>query len=181
MQGDLELPSLLSCEPPGPTAVGAPRNGPPPFSFLPMKSSLLPALLAGLALLPFVGCNKHDQAEIKTGVQNAYADTKAAFAKTWDKIRNYTYEKRADFDLEAKAAAERMDAQITELRTNYSEAKASASRKAAMEELKNSQADYREKMRALGTASADTWDSAKQNVILAWDKLQASYYKARTN
>jgi hypothetical protein len=74
-----------------------------------------------------------------------------------------------------------MDAQMSELHANYSEAKASASRKAAMAEIKDSEAAYKEKLGALGTATADTWDSAKQNVISAWDHLQASYYKARAD
>ena len=30
-------------------------------------------------------------------------------------------------------------------------------------------------------ASADTWEAAKNNVVLAWDKLQASYRKARAS
>ena len=58
---------------------------------------------------------------------------------------------------------------------------ASASRKAAMAEIKDSEAAYKGKIEALGTATADTWDSAKQNVISAWDHLQASYYKARAD
>jgi len=72
-----------------------------------------------------------------------------------------------------------MDSKLSELRATYSEAKASASRKAAMEALKNSESDYNEKLAALGIATADTWDSAKQNAISAWDKLQAAYDKAR--
>ena len=50
-----------------------------------------------------------------------------------------------------------------------------------MAELKDTEADYKAKLDALGTATADTWDAAKQNVIASWDKLQASYYKARAN
>ena len=50
-----------------------------------------------------------------------------------------------------------------------------------MDELKNADANYKEKLAALGNASADTWDSAKQNVIAAWDRLQASYAKARAD
>jgi hypothetical protein len=50
-----------------------------------------------------------------------------------------------------------------------------------MAELKSNEADYKSKLDALGHASAATWDSAKQNVIASWDKLQASYYKARAN
>jgi hypothetical protein len=48
-----------------------------------------------------------------------------------------------------------------------------------MEELKNSQADYKQKLDALGNASAATWDSAKNNTIAAWNRLEAAYYKAR--
>jgi hypothetical protein len=50
-----------------------------------------------------------------------------------------------------------------------------------MEELKNAEADYKEKLKALGNATADTWDVAKKNVMLAWDRLQAAYYKARAD
>lgn len=125
------------------------------------------------------GCSKSDQQKVGDTVKEAYEDSKAAMARTWDSVKDYTYEKRADFTASAKAASERLDAQVTELRANYSEAKASASRKAAMAELKNAESDYRAKLAALATATADTWDAAKQNVILAWEKLQAAYYKAR--
>ena len=70
---------------------------------------------------------------------------------------------------------------LSELKANYSEAQATASRRAAMDELKNSEADYKAKLEALGTATGDTWDAAKNNVVLAWDRMQASYHKARAN
>jgi hypothetical protein len=72
-----------------------------------------------------------------------------------------------------------MEVHVAQVRANFSEEKASASRKAAMQELKDSQANYQDKLKALATATADTWESAKQNVILAWERLQAAYYKAR--
>jgi hypothetical protein len=50
-----------------------------------------------------------------------------------------------------------------------------------MDELKNSEADYKAKLEALGTATGDTWAAAKNNVVLAWDRLQASYHKARAS
>jgi hypothetical protein len=139
----------------------------------------LAVMSAGLAL--FAGCSKHDTAEAKADIKDAYADTKAATAKAWENIKDYTYDKRSDFSAQAKAATSSLDADITKLRTEYSEAQASASRKAAMAELKDSEADYHKKLEALGTATADTWDSAKKNVMLAWDKTQAAYYKARAN
>ncbi|MEX2044038.1 MAG: hypothetical protein WD941_01720 [Opitutus sp.] len=139
------------------------------------------ALAAGLASLALTGCTKQDRTDAKDVVKDAYADTKAAVSDTWGDIKAYTFDKRDDFTKSAKAMSSKLESEISQLHANYSEAKASASRKAAMEELKSSEADYKAKLDALGTATADTWDSAKQNVIASWDKLQASYYKARAD
>jgi hypothetical protein len=136
------------------------------------------ALAAGL-VAAFGGCSKQTRSDASATVKDAYADTKAAMAKGWDEVKSFTFDKRNDFVASAKAMSSKMDAQLSEVRANYSEAKASASRKAAMSELKNAEADYKEKLDALGNATAATWDSAKQNVISAWDRVQAAYYKAR--
>ena len=136
---------------------------------------------AGLSGLAFSGCSKHDRDETGDKVKDAYQDSKAAVSNAWDSVKSYTFEKRADFSASAKAMTSKMDSEVSELRANYSDATASASRKAAMAELKNSEADYKTKLDALGTATADTWDSAKQNVIASWEKLEASYYKAKAN
>lgn len=138
-------------------------------------------LVAGLSALAFTGCSKKDRDDTGATIKEAYQDSKNAMSNAWNDIKSYGYDKRDDFNASAKAVTSKMDAQLSELRANYSEAQASASRKAAMAELKDSEADYKAKLNALGTASADTWDSAKQNVIASWDKLQASYYKARAN
>ena len=136
---------------------------------------------AACAALAFTGCSKSDRADASAKVKDAYQDTKAAVVDAWADVKSYTFDKKDDFSKNAKALDDKMDAQIAEVRANYSDAQATASRKAAMDELKNSDADYKAKVDALGTATADTWDSAKQNVVLAWDKLQASYYKARAD
>ena len=135
----------------------------------------------GAALLALAGCNKHDRAEATAKVQAAARQTEAALTGAWNDVKNFTFEKRDVFNAKAKSLSAQADVQVSELRANYSEAKASASRRAAMEELKNSEADYKAKLDALGHASADTWDEAKNNVILAWDKLQASYRKAKSD
>jgi len=147
--------------------------------------------LGGTALI-FAGCNKADRADAKATVKEAAHDTKvavqdaaqatkAAITDAWADVKGFSFDKRDGFNAKSKELSARMDAQVRELRTNYSEAKASASRRAAMEELKSSEADYKAKLDAMGTATADTWDAAKQNVILAWDKLEVSYRKARAD
>jgi hypothetical protein len=153
---------------------------------MPMKTlslRLLPlvALSAGLALVTFSGCSKQNRADVSATAKDAYADSKAAMANAWDSVKAHTFEKRNDFAMNAKALGSKMDAQMSDLRANYSETKASASRRKAMDELKSSEADYKAKVAALGNATAATWDSGKQNVIASWDHLQAAYYKARAD
>ncbi|MEO6992131.1 MAG: hypothetical protein ABI273_00760 [Lacunisphaera sp.] len=147
------------------------------------SARLIPVALlaASLSALAFTGCSKHDQDKATDKMKDAYQDTKDAVSNGWDNVKSYTFDKRNDFAANAKAMSSKLESQIAEVRANYSEATASASRKAAMEELKNSEADYKEKLSALGNATADTWDSAKQNVIASWDKMKASYDKARAN
>ena len=145
-----------------------------------IPSRLIPVLVIGASLsaFGFAGCNKQERTEAKENVNEAVAASMATMSNAWDDVKSYTFEKRNDFSNHAKAVSSKLDAEISELRTNYSEAKASASRKAAMAELKDAAADYKSKLDALGGATADTWDSAKQNVILAWDRIQAAYHKA---
>jgi hypothetical protein len=139
------------------------------------------AALAGISALVFSSCTKQDRSTVSAKTSEAVSDTKNAMGNAWDSVKSHTWEKRDDFTANAKAIGSRFDAQMSELHANYSEAKASASRKAAMADLKSSEADYKEKVSSLGNATAATWDSGKQNVIASWDRLQASYYKARAN
>ncbi len=142
------------------------------------SSALIAALLAAGA---FTGCSKETRENASDTAKSAVADTKAAMSNAWDSVKSYSFDKRDDFTANAKALSSKLDSQLSEVRANYSDAKASASRKAAMEELKSSEADYKDKVSALGNATSATWDSAKQNVIAAWDRVQAAYYKARAD
>lgn len=139
----------------------------------------VPTLVLTALTFAFAGCNREERADATSTAQQAIADTKAALSDAWHDVKAFTYEKKEQFTTTARAMTSKMDAQAAELRANYAEERASASRKAAMEELKNSEADYKAKVDALGRASADTWDAAKQNVIAAWERLEASYRKAR--
>ena len=149
-------------------------------------------LTLGCTVLLFTGCAKADRSDAKStakeaahdtkvAVQDAAEATKEAITDAWADVKGFTFDRQSDFSKQAKSLSARMEVQVSELRTNYSEAKASASRRAAMAELKSSEADYKDKLSALGSATADTWDSAKQNAILAWDRLEASYRKARAD
>lgn len=126
------------------------------------------------------GCSRQDRAEIKADARDVYHDSVAALDKAWDSAKAYSFDKRREFAASANSLRSRMDAQISSLRADYSEAKASNSRRAAMTELKECEGDFQTKLDALNRATVDTWESAKQNAIASWDRLQAAYYKART-
>lgn len=154
------------------------------------RISLVAALAAGTALLGACSKQDRDTAGAKTqdaydtakaGVKEAYADTKDAMANAWDEVKTFTFDQRDKFSANAKALQSDMEARTSKLRAEFSEAQASASRKAAMAKLKDAEADYKQKVSALGDASAATWDSAKQNTIAAWDRLQAAYHEARAD
>ena len=139
------------------------------------------ALLAATTLLAFTACSERKRDELGDKAADAYQDSKAAVARGWDDLKGYTYEKRSDFTQALKAQQAELEANLSKLRAEYSEANASASRRAAMNELKSAEADYKDKLSALGNATADTWTAARDNVAAAWDRLQASYAKARAS
>jgi uncharacterized protein YciW len=145
------------------------------------NSSLLVAALSLLTLLTVTACNKAERDNVADKTKEAYQDSKAAVAQGWDNLKSYTFDKRSDFTLAVKAHQAEFEAQVSKLRAEYSEEKASASRRAAMNELKESESNYKNRLAALGDASADTWGAARDNVIAAWDRLQASYAKARAD
>ena len=141
----------------------------------------LPRLFLALGSLAILGCGKKERAGASASAKEVYADTTDALANGWDKVKTFSFAQRDRFAASAKALGSRMEAQASKLRAEFAEAKASASRKAAMDELKNAEADYQRKIDALGDASAATWASAKQNAIAAWDRLEAAYREARAD
>lgn len=147
------------------------------------RARLIPLslLAAGLAVAGVAGCSKETRSDASQTVKNAYADTKASMANAWDNVKSFSFERKDEFAANAKALSSRMDAQLAEVRADYADAKASSSRKAAMDKLKDSEADYKAKVAALGNATSATWESAKQNTIAAWDRLQAAYHEARAD
>jgi len=137
--------------------------------------------MATAALLALAGCAKPKHDDLGTRVKRVYEEAKGAVTDAWADVKGYTYEKRTEFGAKARAMKSKMDDEVDQLRADYAESKASASRKAAMEEVRNAQADFKAKVDALGHASADTWDSAKQKVVAAWDRLEAAVKKARSD
>ena len=66
-------------------------------------------------------------------------------------------------------------AQLREYQAAHPEANASDSQKAAMQEVMSAEADFKSKLDAVSTASADTWNTARDSVTDAWERLQAAF------
>jgi len=147
----------------------------------PRSRSLLTSGLVLVAALGLAACSDRDRSNLRSDTANAIDKAKTSMSEAWNDVKNYTFEKKDDFVASTRAMTSKMDAEISELQAKYAGAKADASRSAAMEELKNARANFNDKMSAVGRATADTWNHARQETVAAWDRLEAAYHKARAD
>lgn len=134
------------------------------------------------AVLTFASaCSRQDRDTVADSAQKGYDATVDSLNKTWNKLKDYTYDKRDQFMSEWKSVNAQAEAKIHDFQANYADAKASASHRQAMDELKRDDADYQAALKSLGSASANEWDAAKEKTIAAWHKLQAAYDRARAD
>ena len=168
------------------------RNEPldPPQSPKIMNKSrliLLAAAMSPAALLMF-GCSKTDNTstnveKVKTDAKEVAADIKAAASDTWDSIKDFTFEKRAEFSAGIDRMAGQCDDKARELKAKLASAPDAASkdRESAIKEYDEARADLKAKLSELGTATADTWADAKEKVAQAWKRVQAAYDKVKAS
>ena len=143
-----------------------------------IRTALITTFTLSALSLGMAGCNKSDRSKVADKTNDMYETSKAAVVDTWNDVKDYSFDKSNDFKQRAKAMSSDFDAKMSKLKANYSDAQASESRKAAWAKLKSDRADYEAKLDALGDATADTWESAKNNVVAAWDRMEADYNKA---
>ncbi len=143
--------------------------------------SLLTSGLMLAAALALAACSDRDRSNVRTDTANTVDRAQSSMSAAWNDVKGYTYEKKDDFVANTRAMTSKMDAEISELQAKYAGAKADASRSAAMDELKSARSNFNDKMSALGRATADTWNQAKQESIAAWDRVEAAYRKARAD
>lgn len=143
-----------------------------------MKSTLIRnrlLLTLGATLVLAAGCSKQERETATAKVENAYQTSTAAVGEAWSDLKDYTFDKSAQFQRRAEAVSSDLDAKIAKLKADYQSEKASASRQAAMERIASARATLAEKLAALSNATAATWDSAKAEVIAATKKLESAY------
>jgi len=85
---------------------------------------------------------------------------------TWDSVKNYSYDQRAEFETKAKAYAAEIDA------------RAAAAKGDAKSRLAQARDDLRNATSELSNATAQTWDATKERVGRAWQEAESAYRNA---
>jgi len=156
-----------------------------------MKSSHLLSLLAALAApvaLFTLGCSKSSDSstvveQVKSGATAAAVDVKVAVSDSWDSIKDFTYDRRADFSSGLHRMNDSLDEKARTVRSKMADVPDAASkdRDAAVKEYDDARADLKVKMADLDNATADTWSDAKAKTAAAWTRVKVAYDKAWPN
>jgi hypothetical protein len=125
--------------------------------------------------------------DAKSDVQDALARMKVALNDTWNQIKDYTYQERADFSKSMDQMSKDLDDQAARLREKVSSASnsgsgaatdaASQAREQAHKEFEKARENLKQGLSDLGNATADGWAAAKAKVSDEWTKLQEAWDK----
>jgi oligoribonuclease NrnB/cAMP/cGMP phosphodiesterase (DHH superfamily) len=153
-----------------------------PRSLLILLAGIGPALVLGS-----VGCSKSTTSsasasaeDAKAGIKDAAIDVKNAAVDSWDSVRDYTYEKRADFSSSMDRMDKSMDDKIAELKAkgSYSSDSVKSDKEAAIKDYDKARDDLKARLADLSNASSDGWADAKAKVSEAWQRVKAAYDRA---
>lgn len=167
------------------------------------KRALLHFALRVAVLFVCAGCVRKEQPSPPTVTQNPPAsaeparslsaaqtaatkvatDAGAALVASWEGIKDYTYEKRADFSAGLGRMAAGLDDQIRALKAKRATMADGPAKDwdFAMKELDDARADLRFKLSELGKATSETWTEAKEKAAQAWKRTQDAAAKVKSS
>jgi hypothetical protein len=161
-----------------------------------LRFATLATAALGLAALFASSCSNKDRAApaqpavmvqatpvpvVRRDIAPAQAVAASASA-SWDAIKGFTYEQRADFVAGIVRLESQLDGQINEL--NAKRAAMTTGTKDwdfAMGEMTNARSYLQSMATEVGSATPDTWSQEKEKVNQAWLKAQEAYEKVRTS
>jgi len=153
-----------------------------------MKTSrLLLLLTAGLSPVALLmsGCAKSDSTssevtKIKADANDAAASATVVVSNSWDGIKDFGYERRADFSAGMDRLSADLDDRTREFRAKHAGATDAMAkdRDAAAKEYDEARADLKTRMTDLGNATAATWSDSKAKAADSYKRVQAAYDKA---
>jgi hypothetical protein len=156
---------------------------------MPHTLSPFAAAIGSAAVLLFCGCSKSDDSTTTvqatrpdgSNVTVAVSDANVTVGATdaWDRIKDFTYERRADFSAGFDRMSKDMDDKTAAFRTRVAGVPDAASRDrdSAMKEYDEARADLKSKRNDLDKATADTWSDAKAKTAASWKNTKAAYDK----
>jgi hypothetical protein len=148
---------------------------------------LFSAAVGAAALLLSFGCSRSDDSV--TTVQSArpdgstatvvISDTNVDASGGWDRIKDFTFDRRADFSAGIDRMSKDMDDRTATFRARVAGAPDAASkeRDGAMKEFDDARADLKSKRMDLDNATANTWADAKAKTSESLKKTKATYDK----
>jgi len=94
----------------------------------------------------------------------------------WDRIKDFTFDRRVEFSASIDSASRDMDNRAAEIRARAQDA-SSKDRASAIKEYDDARADLKARRGDLDKATADTWADAKAKTAESWNKTKAAYDK----
>jgi hypothetical protein len=157
------------------------------------------AAAIGVVALSFdFGCSKSSSSDSPTTVEAVRSDGQAVRAdgtkvvvtvpdtnvtaaaiETWDGIKDFTYDRRADFSAGIDRLSKDMDGKADMYRSKAAGTPDAiqSERDSAMKDYDDARADLKAKRADLDNVTADTWASAKDKTGKAWENTKAAYEK----
>jgi hypothetical protein len=128
----------------------------------------IPILLASAAMLSFAGCSNEKPGDVsgRTG------DPQTPGSRQ-DALTSFDFERRDEFAVQFKAMHSEFAAQLREYQAANPEAGKDPD--SPMSEVLSAEADFKNKLDAVSTADANSWNTARDNVTAAWERLQAAF------
>jgi hypothetical protein len=144
----------------------------------PSSFPFLAAALGSAVLAVFCGCSRSaDSSSTTVVVTDASAND--AGPDVWERIKDFTFDRRADFSAGIDRMSKDMDDKTAVFRAKVAAVPDAASRDrdSAMKGYDDARADLKEKRTSLDKATADTWSDAKAKTAKAWTNTKAAYDK----
>ena len=147
------------------------------------------AAVGSAALLLLCSCSKNDdgvttvQATRSDGsnVTVAVSESNVSVEVTdaWDRIKDFAYDRRADFSAGMDRMSKDMDDKTAAFRARATGVSDSVARDrdSAMKEFDSARADLKSKRTDLDNATADNWSDAKAKVRESWKSTKAAFDK----
>jgi hypothetical protein len=142
--------------------------------------SLALSILSPAALVLCGGCSKSTNDKVADAVQDTTTAVKAVAidvkddaVATWNSIKDYTFDKRAEFSTSIKASVQKMDDKVADMKAKASTD--SPEKTKALKAYDDARDELKVKLTDLGNATEATWADAKAGVSKAWDKVESAY------